>query len=164
MKDFFQRRLWHPLRDLLRQGLTPEKLAASFAIGLGLAVFPVIGATTLLCILAAWLGRLNQPAVQLVNYFAYPLQILLLIPFVRLGERLFHAPRLTLNAQQILDHIKSDALGSIRFFWTSSWHAVVAWVMVVPLATVLLTLILIPVMRKLMPKSLIPKPDLPESL
>ncbi len=158
MKDFFQRRLWHPLRDLLRQGLTPEKLAASFAIGLGLAVFPVIGATTVLCIVAAWLGRLNQPAVQLVNYFAYPIQILLLIPFVRLGERLFHSPRMPLNASQILEHIKADAVGSVRMLWTSTWHAAVAWLMVVPLATVLLTLILIPIMRKLMPKSMHQEP------
>ncbi len=154
MREFLLRRIWHPLRELLRQGLTPGKLAASVAIGLGISIFPVIGMTTLLCVLAAYLGRLNQPAVQLINYLAYPLQILMLIPFIRLGERLFNAPRLLLDAHQIIGLIKTDAFGAIRFFWTSTWHAVVAWLMVVPLATVLLTLLLIPVMRRLMPKSM----------
>lgn len=159
MNEFLRRRLWHPLRLLLRQGLTPEKLAASVAIAIGIAIFPVIGMTTLLCVVAAQVGRLNQPTMQLINYFSYPLQLLMLIPFIRLGERLFSSPRLTLNADQIVAHIRADTFGALRFFWTSTWHAAVAWLMVVPLAIVMLTFLLIPVMRWLMPKSLISEPS-----
>lgn len=154
MREFLLRRIWHPLRDLLREGLTPEKLAVSVAIGIGISIFPVIGTTTLLCLIAGYLGRLNQPAMQLINYLAYPLQILLLIPFIRLGERLFTPPRLPLDAPQIISHIRADAFGAIHLFWTSTWHAVVAWLLVVPLATLLLSILLIPLMRRLVPKSL----------
>ena len=154
MKGFFRRRVWHPLGDLLRQGLSPGKLAASVAVGIGISIFPVFGATTLLCLIAAYLGRLNQPTVQLINYLAGPLQLLLLIPFIRLGEWLFHAPRLPLAAHQILSHIKADAFGAIQFFWTSTWHAVVAWLLVVPLASLLLALCLVPLMRRLAPRPL----------
>lgn len=158
MKDIFRRRVWHPMKDLLRQGLSPGKLAASVAIGIGISIFPVFGATTLLCLIAAYLGRLNQPTVQLINYLAGPLQLLLLIPFIRLGERLFHAPRLPLAAHQIISHIKADTFGAIHFFWTSTWHAVVAWLLVVPLASLLLTLLLILLMRRLAPKLLTGEP------
>src|SRR5499433_449831 len=102
MKEgLLHRRLVRPVLDLLRQGVTPEKLALSIALGLALGVFPVLGATTALCALAALILRLNLPAIQIVNYFVYPLQIALLLPFFRLGERLFHAPHLPISVSQI---------------------------------------------------------------
>ena len=91
---FFRRRLARPIIELLRQGVTPEKMALSLALGVALGVFPVLGTTTALCALVAFIWRLNLPAIQIVNYFVYPLQIALLIPFFRLGEKLFGAPHL----------------------------------------------------------------------
>ena len=89
--SFFHRKLVLPVINLLRQGITPEKIALSLAIGICLGVFPLLGSTTILCTLAAILFRLNLPAIQLVNYFVYPLQLALLIPFIRLGEALLGA-------------------------------------------------------------------------
>ena len=93
-KGFLYRKLVWPLLDLLRQGVSPGKIALSLALGVALGVFPVLGSTTTLCALAAFALQLNLPAIQIVNYFVYPLQIALLIPFFRLGEKLFRAPRL----------------------------------------------------------------------
>jgi uncharacterized protein (DUF2062 family) len=90
-EGFLYRKLVRPLVDLLRQGVSPEKIALSVALGVTLGVFPVLGSTTALCALAAFALQLNLPAIQLVNYFVYPLQIALLIPFFRLGEKLFRA-------------------------------------------------------------------------
>ena len=89
MNSLFQRRITRPILEVLRQGTTPEKIALSIAFGLVLGIFPAIGWTTLLCFLAAIIFRLNLPAVQLVNYFMYPVQLALLIPFIRAGELLF---------------------------------------------------------------------------
>jgi len=147
MLDWMRRRVWRPILAQLMQGLSPERLAASFAAGVACSVFPVLGATTLLTAGVAALGRLNQPVVQLANYVAYPLQLLLLLPFIRFGEHLFGAPRLPLNASQILQAVQADPLGAIRFLWTSTWHAVVAWGLVVPLSAVVLALLLGPVLR-----------------
>ena len=49
---FFGQRLVPPLRSLLAQGLTPDALALSLAVGMTLGLFPIIGATTLLCLAA----------------------------------------------------------------------------------------------------------------
>jgi uncharacterized protein (DUF2062 family) len=73
-EGFFSRRLVRPLLDLLRQGVTPEKIALSVALGVMLGVFPVLGSTTALCALAAFAWQLNLPSIQIVNYFAYPLR------------------------------------------------------------------------------------------
>ena len=54
MKEgFFRRRVARPILELLRQGVTPEKMAMSLALGVALGVFPVLGTTTALCALAA---------------------------------------------------------------------------------------------------------------
>ncbi len=87
--NWLRRRLWEPLRAQLRQGLSPERLAWSLALGLGAGVSPLVGSSTGLCILLALVFRLNQVVMQAANYLAYPLQLALLIPFIRLGEKLF---------------------------------------------------------------------------
>ncbi len=75
----------------LKDESSTEKLALTVALGVVLGVFPFFGIPTILCGLAAAVWRLNFPALQLVNYFAYPLQIALLWPFARLGGALFGA-------------------------------------------------------------------------
>ena len=100
-ESFIYRRLIRPILDLLRQGVTPEKLALSLALGLVLSVFPAVGWTTTLCALAALIFRLNIAAIQMINYFMYPAQIALLLPFFRLGEKLFRAPHLPISIPHI---------------------------------------------------------------
>ena len=91
--------------DQLRQGISPERIGMTGRLKLGAAlalIFPIIGSTTLLCAGAALWLRLNQPIIQLVNYFCYPLQLALLIPFYRLGEH-FGAPHLSLSIPQLIE-------------------------------------------------------------
>src|SRR5277367_3848606 len=98
---FIQRKLVRPIIELLKQGVTPEKMALSLALGVTLGIFPALGWTTALCAIAALVLRLNLPAIQIVNYFMYPAQIALLIPFFRLGERIFRAPHLAISVPRI---------------------------------------------------------------
>ena len=143
------RKLVLPVVDLLRQGITPEKIAQSLAFGIVLGVFPVLGSTTILCALAAIIFRLNLPAIQLVNYFVYPLQLALLIPFIRFGEILFRSPHVSLSLPFIFRMIRENAWQTTKTYWTSGWHAMIAWCLVGPLAIYLLTKVLTPVVRKL---------------
>jgi uncharacterized protein (DUF2062 family) len=151
MKDgFFYRRIGRPILDLLRQGVTPEKLALSLALGIAIGVFPVLGTTTALCALVALILRLNLPAIQIVNYFAYPAQIALLIPFFRAGEKLFGAPHLPLSVPQIVAAVHVSIWGATRFLWTTIWHAAVAWCLVAPFLAGLAYLALLPVLRRVL--------------
>src|ERR1700692_2676016 len=76
----------------LRQGISPPRLALTLALGFVIGCIPLIGLPTGLCALIALAFRLNQPAIQAANYAAMPFQIALIVPFVRLGEKL--TPRL----------------------------------------------------------------------
>jgi uncharacterized protein (DUF2062 family) len=153
MKEgFFYRRLAQPVLDLLRQGVTPEKIALSLTLGVALGVFPVLGSTTALCALAALVLRLNLPTIQIVNYFVYPLQIALLIPFFRLGERLFRAPHLPLSVSQIYAMIHANMWSAIRSLWTTTWHAIVVWCVIAPVFVAIAYSILAPALRRVLRK------------
>ena len=145
--DWFRRRVRDPLLRMLQDGLSPEGLAWSLSVGLALGIIPLWGSSTVLCAGAALAFRLNQPAVQLANYLAYPLQLALLIPFIRMGERLFGAPRLPLSLSILQEAVRQDAWAALGLFWTSLWHASVGWLLVVPLPAALLAWGLVPVFR-----------------
>jgi len=68
-------------------GMPPETIALVFAVGLVLGVFPVYGCPTVLCALVAMVFRLNLPAIQVINQVSAPLQLALLVPLGRAGER-----------------------------------------------------------------------------
>ena len=138
-----------PVLDLLRQGITPEKIALSLAIGICVGVFPIIGTTTALCALAAIVFRLNLPAIQLVNYLVYPLQLALIVPFIRLGEAVFRAPHVALSLTIMLESIKHSAWEATQTYWTSGWHAMIGWSLVGPISIQIIYLVLAPTLRRL---------------
>ena len=72
----------------LRQGITPQRIALTVALGAVLGLFPILGTTTALCLLAGVFLKLNQPILQVVNWVAAPLQLPGIYFFVRTGERL----------------------------------------------------------------------------
>jgi uncharacterized protein (DUF2062 family) len=130
--EAFRRRVGEPVLQQLTQGLSPDQIALTCAVGLCIAVIPVIGVTTALSFLAAWALRLNQPVIQTINWTSYPLQLLLIFPFIRLGEKIFGAPRLKFSLEQLLAMGKADPLGTMTFLGSTLAHAVVAWLLVCP--------------------------------
>lgn len=138
---------------LLRQGLSPGALAAAVAVGLALGVFPVVGTTTLLCAGAALVLGLNPAAVQLANYLAYPLQLALLVPFVRLGERILGLPHAPLALGSLLAGLRSNFLPTLKHFGAHLGHACLAWALVAPVGAALLALLLRPLFGRLARRS-----------
>jgi uncharacterized protein (DUF2062 family) len=139
---FIQKRIINPVFTFLKQGISPQKLALTIALGFVIALIPVLGSTTLLCALVAWVFRLNMPAIQLINYLAYPLQFILFLPFIRLGEFIFKAPKMPFSIPQIYDMFKADLLGAISTLWWTTMHAIVAWLLVSPFVAFLIYFIL----------------------
>ncbi len=149
MKQFLQERLVRPILQLLTQGITPEKIALSLAFGIMLGVFPVLGTTTLLCFLAALVFSLNLVAVQLVNFLVYPLWFALLIPFVRIGERLFGAPPFPMNGNQMLALAQTGFWHATSVLWLTALRAAAAWMLIGPPAIIALYVILLPIIRRI---------------
>jgi uncharacterized protein (DUF2062 family) len=151
--SWWRHRVVDPLLILLKQGLSPEKLALTIALGITLGVTPVLGSTGLLCTLAALVFRLNLPAIQLVNWLVYPLQLALLVPLLRTGAYLFGKDSGEFSLSVILHLIRTDALRAIAILWTATLHALLVWLAAGLVATGLLYLALVPILKRLRPES-----------
>jgi uncharacterized protein (DUF2062 family) len=134
---------------LLRQGLTPEKLAMSVVLGAVIGTIPILGSTILLCLLAGKLFRLNHVALQAANHAVYPLQLLLLIPFFKWGARWFGGAIPAMNVAFVFALIKQNPVQAIRLLWTTTWHAVIVWSAIGGIAGCLLYPALVVVFRRI---------------
>jgi len=131
------------LLTLVNSGLTPHKLALTVAFGVSLGILPMPWGTTLLCALVAFIFRLNQACIQIVNYLSYPLQLVLLVPFYRLGARLFPPADVAAFAggREGMSQYLSQ-LGGVTF------RAVTAWLVVAPGVALLLYVTLLPLFKR----------------
>jgi len=132
IKNWLYKKIIAPLIDQLKQGVSPEKLAASFAAGFLIGIFPLIGVSTGICLIAAYIFRLNHLAIQVANYTAYPLQFLLVIPFYRAGEMLFQQPPIPLDLMVIISEFKNHFLEAIKQYGMTGLRSVVVWGIIFP--------------------------------
>jgi hypothetical protein len=144
-----RRKVIQPFIELLKQGITPERIALTIALGVTLGVTPVLGSTSLLCTLAAVTLRLNLPAIQLVNGLVYPLQLTMLVPFLRLGAWMFRVTPPAVSVPYLFSMIRANAWHAITTLWTATVHALVAWLVFGCLLTGLLYILLLPLLRRL---------------
>ena len=144
---FWQKRLIQPIRNQLTQGVSPEALSWALAAGLLLAIFPIMGTTTLLCTLAGFAFRLNQPVIQTVNWLAYPLQLLLIPFFIRLGETITGAEPIAFSIPKMLELFGESPARFFGEFGATCLHAIGAWIVVAPLSLLAVILITRPLLR-----------------
>lgn len=130
----------------LRQGISPQRLALTLALGFAIGCIPVLGIPTALCLVIALGLRLNMPAIQAANYAAMPFQIALIFPFVRLGRWLF--------SSNVHPAVSISALGHqapSRLIWSSgslAGQALGAWLVTAVPMVLLLTLVLTALLRR----------------
>ena len=149
------------LRDLLRQGLSPEKIALCLALGAAISSVPIsFGLGTALCTAAAIALRLNLPAIQAANWLSAPLQVLLFIPYMRAGEFLTRARPLPLSMAQITAMFRADLWGSLARLWGSILRATLGWAVALPFEVLLIYALLVPLLRLIprLPRSADGKP------
>ena len=146
-ESFWQRRIRGPVIQLLRQGLTPEKLALTIALGIVLGTIPVLGSTSLACAGVAAVLGLNQAAIQGVNYLVYPLQLALLIPFLRIGSMLFGDNSFHLGLTEVKTMAQAGMLKAIATLWTTTLHGLAAWALLAVPAAAILYFAICPILK-----------------
>jgi uncharacterized protein (DUF2062 family) len=138
-----------PIMRQLTQGVTPARLALALAVGGVIAVNPFLGTTTLGCLAAGALLGLNQPVLQIANLLGAPLQIALIVPWVRAGEWLYGAAPMPVNPSQLLGEFCSGPGRFLERFGLTGLHAVSAWLLGAPLLATVFYLTAHPPLRAL---------------
>jgi uncharacterized protein (DUF2062 family) len=138
MVRWLRRRILDPLLAFLKQGMAPDRLALCVAIGIVIGNIPILGVSSILCGLIALVFRLNLPAIQIVQAAMAPTQVLLIIPFVRMGEWILRAPHQALSIKAGLALIDQGVRNAVVVLRDAIIHGGFAWILIAPFATFLL--------------------------
>lgn len=148
-RGFWQRRVVDPIVAQLTQGVTPDKIALTIALGVACGMFPFLGFTTLLCFVVALLFRLNQPIIHVVNQLLWPVHLAMILVYIKAGAWLYGAEPLPFDAEEAARLF----LESQREFWEEfgliGLHVFTAWLLSAPVIAAALYYSLRPVLRHL---------------
>jgi uncharacterized protein (DUF2062 family) len=139
---------------LLTQGIAPGTIALTLAVGSACSLFPFLGFTSLLNLgVGLWL-RMNQPILQILNQLLGPVQLVMIIIYVRLGEWLWQAQDDRFTIPEMLRVFREASGGDFlqRFGWAGV-HAFTAWALTSPLLIAVLYYALRPSLRRLASKA-----------
>ncbi len=134
--------------EWLNCGISPRQLAFTLALGFALGCLPMLGISTAICAVLAVALRLNMPAIQAANWVAMPFQVVLMIPFLRMGQWITPGERAGATPEFMLAQMQSGPLHAVGQMGGAIGHAMLAWSIAAGPALVLLTVLLTPLMHR----------------
>lgn len=150
-------RIREQLRNQLLQGRSIHELALALSLGLLMGTIPLLGVSTMLCALLAVLFRLNHLLIQAANYLVYPLQLLLIFPFIRFGEYLTHRKVLPDNLDEMMAQFRLEGGAALFDYFSAAITGLLAWLTLsIPLGFLLyfaLQIFLRKMLRQKIPKA-----------
>ena len=146
---FWRRRIVDPIRAQLTQGVTPDKIALTLGVGAACSLLPFLGLTSLLNLGVGLALRMNQPILQTLNQLLGPLQLVLILVHVRLGEILWGATGDHFTVGEMVRTFRDNSLAEFfaRFGWAGI-HALSAWLLLAPVLAVVVYFSVGPALRR----------------
>lgn len=148
-RTFFERLIFDPIVAQLTQGLTPEKIALTIAVGSSIAMFPLLGTTTIICLIVGVFMKLNQPIIQAVNYACTPIHLPFIYYSFRWGEWLFGVQHSRLEMRVMRHLLVENPLQFVRDYGATAFHAIVVWAILVPFWGVAIYYVVRPMLREI---------------
>lgn len=87
---------------LFKQGLTPIELTQSIIVSGVISIIPILGLTTLLLTTLSLKRKLNLPIMIAQSFIMWPVQIVMIVPFINIGEFIFSIPKTNHPASEII--------------------------------------------------------------
>jgi len=148
-RGFWRRRIGDPVISLLTQGITADKVSYTLALGTGLSLFPFLGFTSLLNLVAGLALRLNQPLLQTINQLLGPIQLLMIVVYIRVGEWIWGAERLPFSIELLIQVFRDASFTEfLSRFGMAGVHAFTAWLVTLPVLVFSLNRLLRPIIRR----------------
>lgn len=132
-RGFWRRWILDPVVKQLTQGVSANKIALSVAVGSALAIFPILGTSTTLCVIGGVALGLNQPVIQGVNALCTFIYFPLLVAFVRLGDLLAGSVRSSLDVPLMVSLFRREPREFLHQFGTTALHGMLGWAVIAPL-------------------------------
>ncbi|ALJ00846.1 DUF2062 domain-containing protein [Rufibacter tibetensis] len=129
LKHFIRRKLWEPVLELVKQGITPHQMALTITLGAGFGIIPFIGLTTILCTFWALRLRLNVAFTILIGYLMQPVQLALYVPFVELGQSIIPIAPIPFSLDKLTSMFRADWLNALQQLWLANMVGIMAWLL-----------------------------------
>ncbi|HVU34558.1 MAG TPA: DUF2062 domain-containing protein [Opitutaceae bacterium] len=146
-RNVWQRRIVDPVVAQLTQGLIPHKIALTIAIGSAIAMFPILGTTTLFCLLIGIVMKLNQPIIQGVNYVCTPLHLTFIFYAFRWGESVFGHEHTRLQFRSMMRLLHQHPIDFVATYSLTAFHAILIWAILVPFWATAVYYVTLPIIR-----------------
>ncbi len=98
----------------MRQGLTPNELSQSIIVSGLISTIPILGVSTFMITTVSLKSKLNLPVMIALSYLMWPVQILLIIPFIRIGEFIFSVSPNHHSVEEIISSFQSSFFGTLN--------------------------------------------------
>ena len=93
---------------LFKQGLSPILLSQSIIVSGALSIIPILGVSTFILTALSIKKKLNLPIMIAISYLMWPIQILLIIPIIRVGEFIFSVTSSHHTAEEIINSFQNN--------------------------------------------------------
>jgi uncharacterized protein (DUF2062 family) len=98
---------------LFKQGLTPKDLIKSIIVSGLISTIPILGVSTFMITTVSLKTKLNLPVMIALSYLMWPVQILLIIPFIRIGQFIFSVPKSHHSVEEIISSFQTSFFGTL---------------------------------------------------
>jgi uncharacterized protein (DUF2062 family) len=138
-----------PIRAQLTQGVTPDTIALTLGVGTACSLLPFLGLTSLLNLGVGLALRMNQPILQTLNQLLGPVQLVLILLHVRIGEWLWRAEGAHFTVGEMVRVFRDSSLAEFfaRFGWAGI-HALSAWLLLAPVFAAVVYFSVRPALRR----------------
>ena len=128
--DTIKNKILIPFKIIPRQGLSSNKLALSFTIGIIAGSFPVIGLTSVVSLIFLVLLKQNFTIVQAMNWVVAPIQLLMIIPFMRLGAIVLFKDNLSITLGNIIKAFEPGLWEGLKTVGLLHVYAALGWTII----------------------------------
>ena len=98
---------------LFKQGLTPIELTQSIIVSGLISTIPILGVSTFLLTALSLKRKLNLPIMIAQSYLMWPIQVIMIIPFINIGEFIFSVPKTNHSAQEIIASFQNSFFATL---------------------------------------------------
>jgi len=137
IKTFFIK-AYNKIVAVFKQGLEPIQVFKSILVALLFTIIPLPGTTTILLTTIALKAKLNLPIMITFSYLITPLQYVLLMPFIKVGETIFSTHHTLYSVQAIMSSFENGFFNTLQKLTFEIICGIAGWVVIaIPVAFLL---------------------------
>lgn len=122
--------LYQKIKAPFQQGLHWKEVTKAIIINLLFTIIPIYGITTIMLAFIAIKFKLNLPIMIVTSYLATPLQFMLFLPFIHLGENIMNIKHTLLTVQEIKAAFDVSFFDAIRSLLLELICGISGWLLI----------------------------------